>query len=139
MRPPSTKLSLIALSRARPIRIEAEEFNLVIFVATGERRVARAYFENIANYVEQGGALLDSAGPAFASPYSLYHSPLGDVLPPTHRQGAGTAFLPELTLMGRRPSVTSGLEGPGPAIRQPGDAGFARSVRRPAEREIQPS
>jgi len=75
----------------------------------------RAYFENIANYVEQGGALLDSAGPAFASPYSLYHSPLGDVLPaePTG-QVLEQPFLPELTLMGRRHPVTSGLEGAGP-------------------------
>jgi hypothetical protein len=113
---PINELSLIAFPVRDLFELKLKEFNLVIFDRYRREGVLpRAYFENIANYVEQGGALLDSAGPAFASPYSLYHSPLGDVLPaePTG-QVLEQPFLPELTLMGRRHPVTSGLEGAGP-------------------------
>jgi hypothetical protein len=112
---PINELSLIAFPVRDLFELKLKEFNLVIFDRYRREGVLpRAYFENIANYVEQGGALLDSAGPAFASPYSLYHSPLGDVLPaePTG-QVLEQPFLPELTLMGRRHPVTSGLEGAG--------------------------
>jgi hypothetical protein len=113
---PINELSLIAFPVRDLFELKLKEFDLVIFDRYRREGVLpRAYFENIAHYVEQGGALLDSAGPAFASPYSLYHSPLGDVLPaePTG-QVLEQPFLPELTLMGRRHPVTSGLEGAGP-------------------------
>ena len=113
---PINELSLIAFPVRDLFELKLKEFDLVIFDRYRREGVLpRAYFENIAHYVQQGGALLDSAGPAFASPYSLYHSPLGDVLPaePTG-QVLEQPFLPELTLMGRRHPVTSGLEGAGP-------------------------
>src|SRR5713226_6569009 len=109
---PINELSLIAFPVRELFQLKLKEFDLVIFDRYRREGVLpRAYFENIAHYVEQGGALLDSAGPAFASPYSLYHSPLGDVLPaePTG-QVLEQPFLPELTPMGRRHPVTSGLE-----------------------------
>ena len=112
---PINELSLIAFPVRDLFELKLKEFDLVIFDRYRREGVLpRAYFENIAHYVEQGGALLDSAGPAFASPYSLYRSPLGDVLP-AEPTGAvlEQPFLPELTLLGRRHPVTSGLEGAG--------------------------
>ncbi len=112
---PINELSLIAFPVRDLFELKLKEFDLVIFDRYRREGVLpRAYFENIARYVEQGGALLDSAGPAFATPYSLYHSPLGDVLPaePTG-QVLEQAFLPALTDQGRRHPVTSGLEGAG--------------------------
>ena len=101
--------------------LRLKDFDLVIFDRYRREGVLpRAYFDNIANYVEQGGALLDSAGPAFSTTYSLYRSPLGRVLPaePTGdvlEQG----FRPELTPLGRRHPVTSGLPGSAPVGREP--------------------
>jgi len=71
-----------------------------------------AYLENIAHYVENGGALLDAAGPSFGTPDSLYRTPLGAVLPaePTgniFQQG----FVPHVSAAGRRHPVTSDLPG----------------------------
>ncbi len=112
---PINELSLIAFPVRDLFELKLKEFDLVIFDRYRREGVLpRAYFENIAHYVEQGGALLDSAGPAFASPYSLYRSPLGDVLPaePTG-QVLEQPFLPQLTLTGRRHPVTSGLDGAG--------------------------
>ena len=112
---PINELSLIAFPVRDLFELKLKEFDLVIFDRYRREGVLpRAYFENIARYVEQGGALLDSAGPAFATPYSLYRSPLGDVLPaePTG-QVLEQAFLPALTDQGRRHPVTSGLEGAG--------------------------
>ncbi len=112
---PINELSLIAFPVRDLFELKLKEFDLIIFDRYRREGVLpRNYFENIANYVHDGGALLDSAGPAFASPYSLYRSPLGDVLPaePTG-QVLEQPFLPALTAMGRRHPVTSGLEGAG--------------------------
>ena len=82
---PINELSLIAFPVRELFELKLKEFDLVIFDRYRREGVLpRAYFENIAHYVEQGGALLDSAGPAFATPYSLYRSPLG-------RRAAGRA------------------------------------------------
>jgi len=76
----------------------------------------RAYFENIARYVEEGGALLDSSGTAYAGPLSLYDSPLGRVLPgePTG-EVIERGFLPMVSEIGFRHPVTSDLSPPGPS------------------------
>ena len=39
------------------------------------------YFDNIARYVRDGGALLVAAGPDYAAAGSLYDTPLSPVLP----------------------------------------------------------
>jgi hypothetical protein len=64
----------------------------------------------VARYVENGGALLEIAGPEFAQPLSLYRTPLAHVLParPTgvvYERG----FTPTLTDVGQRHPVTAGL------------------------------
>ena len=39
------------------------------------------YFDNIARYVRDGGAVLVAAGPDYASPTSLWRTPLDAILP----------------------------------------------------------
>ncbi len=127
---PINELSLIAFPVRELFELRLKDFDLVIFDRYRREGVLpRAYFDNIANYVEQGGALLDSAGPAFSTTYSLYRSPLGRVLPaePTGdvlEQG----FRPELTGLGRRHPVTAGLEGAGAPGRAPSWGRWFRQI-----------
>jgi hypothetical protein len=127
---PINELSLIAFPVRELFELRLKDFDLVIFDRYRREGVLpRAYFDNIANYVEQGGALLDSAGPAFSTTYSLYRSPLGRVLPaePTGdvlEQG----FRPELTALGRRHPVTAGLPGAAPAGREPSWGRWFRQI-----------
>lgn len=109
---PVTELSLISFPVRELFELQIDEFDLIIFDRYRRRGVLPpAYLENIANYVRNGGAFLEAAGPTFATPLSLYNTPLGPVLPgePTgeiYEQG----FLPELTEIGRRHPVTSILQ-----------------------------
>jgi len=118
---PINELSLIAFPVRELFELRLKDFDLVIFDRYRREGVLpRTYFDNIANYVEQGGALLDSAGPAFSTTYSLYRSPLGRVLPaePTG-DVLEEGFRPELTSLGRRHPVTADLPGGGAAGREP--------------------
>ncbi len=110
---PIHELSLIAFPTRELFSIKLHEFDLIIFDRYRRRGVLpRLYLENIANYVEQGGALLESAGPASATSQSLYGTPLGAVMPlaPTG-QVLERGFRPELTDLGQRHPVTAGLPG----------------------------
>jgi hypothetical protein len=71
-----------------------------------------AYFQNIASYVEDGGALLISSGPEFAGPESIYRTPLSAVLPaqPTGEIITG-GFKPMVTEDGMAHPVTRELPG----------------------------
>jgi hypothetical protein len=70
------------------------------------------YFDNIARYVRNGGAVLVAAGPDYAGPTSIWRTPL-DVILPSEPTGHVTesAFHARLTEPGRRHPVTRGLEG----------------------------
>ena len=70
------------------------------------------YLENVARYVLRGGAVLVSAGDDYASPLSLYRTPLGKILPaaPTGRV-IEEPFKPTLTELGKKHPVTSDLPG----------------------------
>lgn len=109
---PVTELSLISFPVRELFEIQIDEFDLIIFDRYRRRGVLPpAYLENIANYVRNGGAFLEAVGPTFATPLSLYNTPLGAVLPgrPTGdvlEQG----YKPELTETGRRHPVTSILQ-----------------------------
>jgi hypothetical protein len=91
---------------------KVDEFDLIIFDRYKRRGILpNHYFDNIARYVRDGGALLIASGDDFAGAESLYRSPLRDILPvmPTARvieQG----FTPMVSEIGRRHPVTAGLE-----------------------------
>ncbi len=118
---PTEEIALIAFPKAQLFREKLSEFDLVIF--DHELRPAvleEAYLDRVARYVEQGGALLVAAGPSYPGAYRLYDTPLGGVLP-----GRATGemvdgkFVPQLTALGKRHSVTATLstEGWGPWMR----------------------
>ncbi|NIA71641.1 hypothetical protein HBA54_23905 [Pelagibius litoralis] len=110
---PIRELSLIAFPTRELFEIKLDEFDLIIFDRYRRRGVLPSiYLENVAAYVEKGGALLEAVGPTFATPLSLYRTPLGRVLPgePT---GAifENGFHPKVTDIGQRHPVTAGLDG----------------------------
>ncbi|MBI1206642.1 MAG: hypothetical protein GC191_05050 [Azospirillum sp.] len=113
---PIRELSLIAFPIRELFEVKLQEFDLIIFDRYRRRGVLpQIYLENIARYVENGGALLESSGPTFNTPLSLFRTPLGAVLPgePTGNQ-INRGFLPEVTTLGRRHPVTAGLAGDTP-------------------------
>ena len=108
---PINELSLIAFPIRELFDLKLDEFDLIIFDRYRRRGVLpRAYFENIARYVEDGGALLESSGTAYAGPLSLFDSPLGRVLPgePTG-DVIERGFLPTVSEIGLRHPVTADL------------------------------
>ena len=110
---PVDELSLISFPTRELFSIKLHEFDLIIFDRYKRRGVLPfTYFDNIANYVDQGGALLVAAGPAFASGESLYRTPLAIVFPaqPTGKIKTG-GFRPQLTDLGARHPVTETLPG----------------------------
>jgi hypothetical protein len=79
---PVRELSLIAFPIRELFEVKLDEFDLIIFDRYRRRGVLPSvYLQNIARYVEHGGAVLEAAGPAFAGALSLYQTPLGPSLP----------------------------------------------------------
>jgi hypothetical protein len=112
---PIRELSLIAFPIRELFEVKLDEFDLIIFDRYRQRGVLpRYYYENIAAYVDKGGALLESTGPSYASSFSLYRTPLGEALPaePLGRVLEG-GFKPRVTDLGRRHPVTADLPGSG--------------------------
>lgn len=108
---PIRELALIAFPSRELFEVKLDEFNLVIFDRYNRRGLLpMPYLENVARYVEKGGALLEAAGPEFASPTSLYRTPLVRVLPGRPSgEVLERPFRPMVTDVGRRHPVTSGL------------------------------
>ena len=110
---PINELSLIEFPTRELFAVKLDEFDLIIFDRYKRRSVLPPlYFEHIARYVENGGALLAAAGPAFASPFSLFRTPLAAVLPAQPTGAVFTAgYRPEVTLTGHKHPVTAKLPG----------------------------
>ena len=112
---PVRELSLIAFPIRELFETKLNDFDLIIFDRYRRRGVLPAvYIDNIARYVERGGAVLEAAGPEFATSASLYFTPLGAVLP---GMPSGKVFnqplRPKLTEIGQRHTVTADLPGAG--------------------------
>jgi hypothetical protein len=120
LRPPSKQdltpvreLSLIPFPTNELFAANLAEFDLIIFDSYHRRGILpMVYLSNVVDYVLGGGAVLDSAGPAFASPLSLAGTPIGTILPGRpngriYREG----FKPRLTAEGFRHPVTAELPG----------------------------
>jgi hypothetical protein len=106
-------LSLIAFPTRELFQQKIKEFQLIIFDRYAQQGVLpMIYFDNIVNYVREGGAVLVAAGSDYASPNSIFHSPLETILPaePTGNM-TETAFQPRLTEAGKRHPVTRTLPG----------------------------
>jgi hypothetical protein len=110
---PINELSLIAFPTRELFQQKISEFQLIIFDRYARQGVLpMIYFDNIAKYVRDGGAVLIAAGPDYASQTSIWHTPLDAVLP-AEPSGEMTeqAFRARLTQPGQRHPVTRGLEG----------------------------
>ena len=127
---PVNELSLIAFPVRELFMDKIGQFDLIIFDRYKLRGILPGlYLRNIRDYVEQGGAVLVAAGPAFASAESLSHSPMADILPadPTARV-LEEGYTPTITDLGRRHPVTEGLEEFSPAKTTEGP-GWGRWLR----------
>jgi hypothetical protein len=110
---PINELSLIAFPTRELFQQKINDFQLIIFDRYARQGVLPIiYFDNIARFVRQGGAVLVAAGPDYASQTSIWRTPLEVILPaePSGRITEG-AFRPRLTDLGKRHPVTRGLEG----------------------------
>jgi len=110
---PLRDLALIAFPVRELFEDKLRDFDLII-LDRFRRRVLlpAAYYQNIADYVRNGGALLVAAGPEFGGPDSPYATPLAQILPaePTGHD-LEEPYLPLLAPLGRRHPVTAGLPG----------------------------
>lgn len=108
---PIRELALIAFPSRELFEVKLGEFDLIIFDRYSRRGLLPlVYLDNVARYVEEGGALLEAAGPEFAEPHSLYRTPLARVLPgrpsgEVYERG----FRPAVTGLGDLHPVTAGL------------------------------
>ncbi|MFK7791487.1 MAG: hypothetical protein AB8B88_02335 [Devosiaceae bacterium] len=110
---PISELSLIAFPTRELFVDRINDFDLIILDRYQRRSVLPlVYFDNIANYVRRGGALLVAAGPEFADETSIAFTALADILPayPTGSI-AEEPFRPSVTDIGRRHPITRGLTG----------------------------
>jgi len=110
---PINELSLIAFPTRELFQQKINEFQLIIFDRYARQGVLPLiYFDNIARYVREGGAVLVAAGPDYASPTSIWRTPLDAILP-AEPSGDTTErpFYARLTDLGKRHPVTRGLEG----------------------------
>ena len=108
---PINQLSLIAFPTRELFSEKLEEFDLIIFDRYHRRGVLPLlYLDNVAQYVENGGAVLVAAGQRYASATSLFRTPLAHVLPaaPTGRL-IEQPYRPAVTKTGDRHPVTRGL------------------------------
>jgi len=112
---PINELSLIVFPQRELFVEKLSEFDLVVLdrYVNDERVVPLLYLENIARYVEEGGALMVSSGPELSQfETSIYATPLASVLParPTGEVVNGR-FTPNVTQQGLAHPVTGSLEG----------------------------
>ncbi|MGB8818395.1 MAG: hypothetical protein WCC66_10795 [Rhizobiaceae bacterium] len=110
---PINELSLIAFPTRELFVDKINDFDLIIFDRYQHRDVLPIlYYDYIAKYVEDGGALLVAAGPEFAGDASIAGTPLEPALAALPAGGiTEQAFFPRLTDDGKRHPVTRGLEG----------------------------
>ena len=110
---PASELSLIAFPTADLFGRKINEFDLIIFDRySNQTLLPSIYFDNIAHYVENGGAFLAAVGPDYATLRGLYYSPLENILP-ARPDGAllELPFRARVSRDGEKHPVTRGLAG----------------------------
>jgi len=111
---PTAELALIPFPTEELFERRLDEFDLIIFDRYRQRGILQPYYySNIARRVEQGGALLISAGDAEAGPQAVYRTTLSAILPsqPTG-QVIERPYRPQPTTLGQRHPVLRGIERP---------------------------
>lgn len=110
---PINQLSLIAFPTRELFVQKIDEFDLIIFDRYKRRGVLPVlYFDNIARYVRDGGAVLVAAGPEYAESLSIGATPLNSVLPAVaDGQITEAPFTPRIPETGQKHPVTRALDG----------------------------
>lgn len=108
---PVGELSLIAFPTRELFLEKIDDFDLIIFDRYKRRGILPAiYLDNVARYVDAGGAVLVAAGPDFATADSIYRSPLSTILPAQPSALViETRYRPDVTELGQRHPVTANL------------------------------
>jgi len=109
---PPNELALIPFPTDELFRVKLKEFDLIIFDRYSWRNQLRSYhFDNIARFVEEGGAMLVASGPEYNSALSLARRrTLSYLLPALPNRGSiETPFRPLITEIGKRHPVTAQL------------------------------
>lgn len=109
---PLSQLSLIVFPTTELFVDKINDFDLVIFDRYQHYDVLPLiYYDYVAQYVQNGGALLMATGPEFTGQTSLARTPLISALPalPTG-EVIEKPFRPTLTEQGKRHPVTRGLD-----------------------------
>ena len=110
---PIKELALIAFPTRELFVDKLDQFDLVIFDRYRRQAVLpMGYLHNVAQYVQDGGAMLIASGPDFIGEEGLYNTPLDAVIPaaPTGQVTEG-GFRPQITAEGRKHPVTRNLPG----------------------------
>lgn len=110
---PIHELSLIAFPTRELFQEKIKDFDLIIFDRYQRRGILPSiYFDNIARYVREGGAVLVASGPDPAGAGSLFRTPLASVLP-AEPNGVvrEEPFFPKVSTVGQRHPVTRALPG----------------------------
>jgi hypothetical protein len=112
---PINELSLIAFPTRTLFAEKISDFDLIIFDRYAQEGILpQMYYDNITEYVRNGGAVLLASGPDYASESSLWGTSLSDILP---AEPTGSVieepFRPKITDLGRRHPVTRDLPGGG--------------------------
>ncbi|MCO5730440.1 hypothetical protein [Rhizobium sp. SSA_523] len=110
---PINELSLIAFPTRELFVEKINDFDLIIFDRYQHRGVLPIlYYDYIAQYVQNGGALLIAAGPEFSGQDSIASTPLAGILPATPTgEIEQAAYFPRLSELGKKHPVTRGLDG----------------------------
>lgn len=112
---PIGELSLIAFPTRELFVEKINDFDLIIFDRYQNRGVLPVlYYDYIARYVEEGGAMLVAAGPELATEGSVAGTPLAPALPamPTG-EVTEAGYYPRLSDQGKKHPVTRDLPGAG--------------------------
>ncbi|MEM6413087.1 MAG: hypothetical protein AAF720_00320 [Pseudomonadota bacterium] len=107
------ELALIEFPQDELFIKKIDEFDLIVFDRYTYRGVLNAFhFDNIARYVENGGAVLVASGPEFSTPLSLAARYNFSYLLPAIPSGSARdgAFRPQINDIGARHPVTAGLQ-----------------------------
>ncbi len=109
---PRRELSLIAVPTDEVFSEKINDFDLIIFDHYEERGLLKEqHFNNITNYVRNGGALLTVAGPEYIGGGSVYGTSLSSILPAAPASDVIKApYIPQVTDLGKRHPVTRNLE-----------------------------
>jgi hypothetical protein len=108
---PRNEMALIPFPHQQLFHKQLDNFDLIIFDRYRNQGILQdKTYQNIANYVRSGGALLVASGPEYLSDKSVYQTPLKDVLlgAPAHDLYE-TAFKPTRTARGKTHPITRSI------------------------------